>query len=87
MPSFPSKTLAQAWAIACGIPQRKAPQAVKGRKSCWSSVPGPALRPSCLFCKKLGRCGLEPSKECGFKPNKWWPKENKKSANKQLTLF
>ena len=87
MPVFPSKTLASAWAVACGVPWQKAHKTVKGSKGAWFSVPGPAVKPSCLFCKRLGRCDLEPSKSCGFRPSKWWPKKIKKSANRQLTMF
>ena len=74
LPVFPSVSLARGWAVACGVPLAALPGVVSGVPGAWSSVPGPPARPSCLFCRSLGRCGsLSPRWGCGFSPFASWP--------------
>jgi len=78
MPVFPSRTLARAWAVACGVPVSEADRYVCGVSGAWRSVQGPSKGPNCLFCKRLGRCDREPNFKCGFQPSKWWPEKQAK---------
>lgn len=71
MVSFPSRTLARAWAVACGVdPERVVLSGVPGA---WCSVPGPAKGAECLFCLRLGECAAVVGVGCGFTPGRWWP--------------
>jgi len=74
VPVFPSRVLARAWAVACGVPVALAGAAVVGRPGAWSSVSGPPVQVSCLFCSRLGGCApLAPGPGCGFRPSRHWP--------------
>ena len=87
MVTFPSRTLARSWAVACGAPVQEAGATVAGRPGAWSSVPGPAVQVSCQFCRHLGQCSGSPGqKSCQFQPSTWWP-ESRSTAPIQLSLF
>jgi hypothetical protein len=70
-PAFPSRSLARAWAVACGVDP--AAVRVSGSPGAWFSVAGPARSVSCLFCLRMGWCGGSPAGGCGFAPGRWWP--------------
>ncbi|MBU0945356.1 MAG: hypothetical protein KJ804_12130 [Proteobacteria bacterium] len=87
MVSFPSRTLARCWAVACGVPAAEAGAVVSGRPGAWSSVPGPAVQVSCMFCHRLGKCGGSPGGTgCRFIPSGWWP-DPRSGLPVQLSLF
>ena len=72
LPVFASRTLARAWAAACGVPIDKIQ--VSGSPGRWSSVLGPPRQPSCLFCRRLGGCNAPVRQGCGFLPRSAWPR-------------
>jgi hypothetical protein len=83
-PVFPSRSLARAWAVACGSSPSLSGAGVVGSLGAWSSVVGPPVRSSCLFCLRLGQCDKGgPGVDCGFLPSRWWPVQ----VPKQLALF
>ncbi|HIQ37406.1 MAG TPA: hypothetical protein EYH36_05350 [Desulfocapsa sulfexigens] len=81
-PTFPSVTLARAWAVACGVPLSRLSGVVSGSPGRWSSVlNSPSAKPSCLFCRKLGRCS---GSSCSFQPSKHWPGKGAQPVQKKL---
>ena len=57
-PVFGSRLLARAWAVACGVPVSSCGAAVRVVSGGFSSSCGPAVSVSCVFCVRLGLCGV-----------------------------
>lgn len=71
-PVFPSRALARAWAVACGVAPHQTGATVQACPGGFRANCAGSPAPSCLFCLALGRCEEKPGPGCGFIPSRWW---------------